>query len=235
MRKMHLGQILVAFASARTALGQVSRRTTGGHPAPHAPAHPPVHAAAANSAVHAPAGGPLVVKATEAVFWDGAQCKVMPLQGAIEVVNAKPAPAKGQHAPRDLAAMPRAAINPRNEDESVRHPHLDPRAGISHLFTGKKKCKESEELQVLSEETGYGPDRALSAIVSTIGNPKATISIGAGYTIANAVTVGGGLTIPIGLPTMLSIITTANFQRTWTSNAVLTCEFSLWPLPLPLA
>jgi len=77
-------------------------------------------------------------------------------------------------------------------------------------------CEESEEIQVLTDETFLNWDTAVSPVASAAGG-DATVTITDGYSLANSVTVSAGASLgPI--EKLLTINFHVDYSETWTTT-----------------
>ncbi|RYP68600.1 hypothetical protein DL771_006572 [Monosporascus sp. 5C6A] len=78
-------------------------------------------------------------------------------------------------------------------------------------------CQESDEIQVLSDETFLNWDTPVSPVVSAAGG-KSTVSLTKGYSITNSLSVGVGASAGL-IKDILSLSFTVDYSQSWTTDS----------------
>lgn len=89
----------------------------------------------------------------------------------------------------------------------------------------RRDCKDSTEIQVLSDKEFTNWDVAMSPVISSLGGSKATVSVTNGYTIGNSVKVGAGVSIP--LMDILTASMSIDYTETWSSSQTQSLTFTV--------
>ncbi|RYP58760.1 hypothetical protein DL769_008818 [Monosporascus sp. CRB-8-3] len=80
-----------------------------------------------------------------------------------------------------------------------------------------RDCQESDEIQVLSDETFLNWDVPVSPVVSAAGGTS-TVSLTQGYSISNTLSVGVGATLGL-IEDILSLTFTVDYSQSWTTTS----------------
>lgn len=89
----------------------------------------------------------------------------------------------------------------------------------------RRGCEESTEIQVLSDETFLNWDVAISPVVSSQGG-SGTVSVSAGYSISNSVSVGISQSLTV-VKDLLSQSFSFTYTDTWTTTTTQTQSFAV--------
>ncbi|KAK1998390.1 hypothetical protein LX36DRAFT_718889 [Colletotrichum falcatum] len=90
----------------------------------------------------------------------------------------------------------------------------------------RRSCNQSNEVQVMSDESFVDSDIVMSPLVSSAGG-EATVSIEDGFTLSEHLSFHGQITL--GGPKVVSVSLNKKFDRTWTTSQTNTIRFSLPP------
>lgn len=87
-----------------------------------------------------------------------------------------------------------------------------------------KRCDESEEVQILEDDSFLNWDVAVSSVISAMGG-TATVGVLKGYSVSNAVSVGTGATATI--MEVLAIKMEVSYTETWTTTETSTLTYTV--------
>lgn len=90
----------------------------------------------------------------------------------------------------------------------------------------RRDCKDSTEVQVLSDKEFVNWDVPMSPVISSLGGSKATVSVSNGKTIGNSVTGGAGVSIPL-LKSLLNVSLKIDYSKTWSSSQTQSLSFTV--------
>ncbi|RGP69513.1 hypothetical protein FSPOR_4617 [Fusarium sporotrichioides] len=108
---------------------------------------------------------------------------------------------------------------------------LETAPAVKNLSTPAKKaiqrrdCKDSTEIQVLSDKEFVNWDVAMSPVISSLGGSKATVSVTNGYTITNSLKVGTSFSIPV--MDILTASLSIDYTETWSSSQQQSLSFTV--------
>jgi hypothetical protein len=90
----------------------------------------------------------------------------------------------------------------------------------------KRACKESTELQVLSDDKFLNWDVPMSPVLHAAGGGATTVSVSSGYTLTNSVSVGSsaGASLFEGL---LSLSLSVSYDESWSTSQEQSLSFSV--------
>ncbi|KAJ4421541.1 hypothetical protein N0V82_003679 [Gnomoniopsis sp. IMI 355080] len=88
-----------------------------------------------------------------------------------------------------------------------------------------KKCEESTEVQVLTDENFNDWDVAMSPVIGNTGSSVATVAVSKGYSIADAVQVSE--TVGVTLESVLTASLSLSYTNTYTTTDTQTFSFNV--------
>ncbi|KAF5247139.1 hypothetical protein FAUST_991 [Fusarium austroamericanum] len=99
-------------------------------------------------------------------------------------------------------------------------------AGSTKKDIQRRDCKDSTEIQVLSDKEFVNWDVAMSPVISSLGGSKATVSVTNGYTITNSLKVGASFSIPL-IKDILTTSLSIDYTETWSSSQTQSLSFTV--------
>lgn len=103
-------------------------------------------------------------------------------------------------------------------------PASAPLAVKARTNNNNKRCDESEEVQVLTDESFLNWDVAMSPVVSSSGG-GVTVGVSSGYSIANSVQVTAGVSATI--ESVLGLTMSVSYSESWTTTEGSTISYTL--------